>query len=211
MIVGVPMAISKICIKCSKRKPLSRFKKDKRSTSGCLNICNKCNNIIEYIRLTNPNARQKKRANGRKYYHSHKEHHKRYVNDNKDFVIKYKKRHYKENKQKYVDKAVQWQMKNRERYSLLRRVVALNRRAAKRGLTKISFNDIVQQFIDQDGCCFYCQMPLTLSFHVDHKTPFRRGGLNTIDNICCACRHCNVEKNTLTADEYIAERNRCLK
>lgn len=38
----------------------------------------------------------------------------------------------------------------------------------------------------------------------DHKIPVSRGGSDSIDNIVVACRACNAEKGTMTADEYAA-------
>lgn len=56
--------------------------------------------------------------------------------------------------------------------------------------------------------CFYCDRecasrgPWRLT--KDHKVPVSRGGSDAIDNLAVACKQCNSEKATLTADEYLA-------
>ena len=39
---------------------------------------------------------------------------------------------------------------------------------------------------------------------VDHVTPLSRGGKNGMDNLLTACQNCNVEKGSLTLDEFRA-------
>jgi 5-methylcytosine-specific restriction endonuclease McrA len=62
------------------------------------------------------------------------------------------------------------------------------------------------QLIDRDGgfFCFYCKSPLDDSYHIDHKTPYARGGENRLDNLALACLQCNQEKHSKTLDEYRA-------
>lgn len=59
------------------------------------------------------------------------------------------------------------------------------------------------------GHCEYCGKRIGLyEFHGDHMTPVSRGGSDAIDNIAVCCKGCNLEKNTMTANEYRAYRAR---
>lgn len=64
--------------------------------------------------------------------------------------------------------------------------------------------DIMGLYERQEGRCAYCRQPLLGRFHVDHKTPLSRGGLHVIENLCCACPHCNIAKHDRTDAEFIA-------
>lgn len=53
--------------------------------------------------------------------------------------------------------------------------------------------------------CAYCGKEIrSLDFHGDHIVPVSRGGSDAIDNIAVSCKPCNVEKGTMTGDEYRA-------
>lgn len=57
--------------------------------------------------------------------------------------------------------------------------------------------------------CEYCGKEIGLfEFHGDHRTPVSRGGSDSIDNIAVACKGCNLDKGSLTAEEYRAFRMR---
>lgn len=64
--------------------------------------------------------------------------------------------------------------------------------------------------------CWYCGVTLKRhsghhrSCEIEHKTPWSRGGTDDIGNLVPACRTCNHDKRTMTADEYrmkVASRN----
>jgi len=51
--------------------------------------------------------------------------------------------------------------------------------------------------------CFYCVWPVPKrKRHIDHKIPLSRGGEHTLENLCCACEHCNCVKGDKTVLEY---------
>lgn len=60
--------------------------------------------------------------------------------------------------------------------------------------------------------CHYCGVEASLTnarshprhLEQDHLIPLSRGGSDAIDNIVVACRGCNLDKGTMTADEYAA-------
>jgi 5-methylcytosine-specific restriction endonuclease McrA len=60
------------------------------------------------------------------------------------------------------------------------------------------------RLIVRDGgfFCFYCKTPLDGSYHIDHKTPYARGGEHQLENFALACLQCNQEKHSKTLEEY---------
>lgn len=64
--------------------------------------------------------------------------------------------------------------------------------------------DLRRLYEEQSGCCYYCEIGLGGKYHVDHKLPIARGGTNDPTNLALACARCNLRKNTLTAEEFIA-------
>lgn len=53
------------------------------------------------------------------------------------------------------------------------------------------------------GVCDYCGGQFNVAeLTKDHRTPVSRGGSNGMDNIAAACWPCNLEKGTMTAEEY---------
>lgn len=54
--------------------------------------------------------------------------------------------------------------------------------------------------------CRYCGAPLSGGGEVDHIVPVSRGGVNSADNLTLACRSCNRDKHSKTAEEFISWR-----
>jgi len=84
-------------------------------------------------------------------------------------------------------------------------VLLQNRRARKiaAGGT-YTVADIQAQYTTQNGCCFYCGVPLLGTYDMDHRVPLARGGTNWPENMVCACGSCNNRKYTKTDVEFIA-------
>lgn len=66
-----------------------------------------------------------------------------------------------------------------------------------------SRSDFMAMGCMQDWRCTYCQECL-VSFHIDHKKPVSRGGLNNSSNLQLLCPVCNLKKSTMTHEEYAA-------
>lgn len=49
---------------------------------------------------------------------------------------------------------------------------------------------------EQHNCCYYCNEPITLKDHLDHKIPIYYGGTNKLRNLVAACKNCNLIKGT---------------
>lgn len=67
-----------------------------------------------------------------------------------------------------------------------------------------------REIIKRDGqTCYYCGRTGTKRkdadgkpWHIDHMLPRSRGGQDEYDNLVLSCAVCNMEKGTLTAQEY---------
>lgn len=55
------------------------------------------------------------------------------------------------------------------------------------------------------GPCAYCGT--WVASEVEHRRPRSRGGTDERGNLVSACRPCNIEKNDMTAPEYIEHRD----
>lgn len=62
--------------------------------------------------------------------------------------------------------------------------------------------DINDMWHKQDGCCYYCDVPVFATYHIDHKQPLSRGGADKLENLCIACQFCNNSKKDKTEEEF---------
>lgn len=54
-----------------------------------------------------------------------------------------------------------------------------------------------------DGHCAYCGAEIDIEyFHVDHKNPKSKGGLDSPDNLVPACTDCNLSKGDLSIEDF---------
>lgn len=63
--------------------------------------------------------------------------------------------------------------------------------------------EIGQMLCAQDARCAYCRVLLSGPYHIDHKMPVSRGGLNGIENLQVTCPTCNMSKGARTHEEFI--------
>jgi len=96
----------------------------------------------------------------------------------------------------------QWRAKNPAKIAGYRH----KRRSAKRGLesslTEHQWIRILSIFMNS---CAYCGVS-GIELEQEHWEPVSRGGPYTAGNIVPACRACNVEKGTMTGQEFIEKR-----
>jgi hypothetical protein len=92
-------------------------------------------------------------------------------------------------------------------------VYGANRRAAKNVTSdkSVTYRSIKGLLCQQDNKCIYCEKDISISFHIDHKTPLMRGGAHKINNIQLLCAYCNLSKNKKTHEEFLKEGLLCLK
>ena len=98
----------------------------------------------------------------------------------------------------------------RDEKSLLNKALKGKRKIRLQGKGTHTKQEIEALLKKQDELCAYCQKELSVSgnlnYHLDHKIPLSRGGMNTIDNIAITCEACNLEKGALTDDEFFTYR-----
>jgi hypothetical protein len=56
-------------------------------------------------------------------------------------------------------------------------------------------------FARDGSSCVYCGCEKG-PFHLDHVTPYSRGGLTTVENLVVACAVCNISKGSKTVEEW---------
>lgn len=102
-----------------------------------------------------------------------------------------------------------WHINNPERSKQIRdralkknwakRKLAQHRRRTAEGV--FTQSDLLAILKDQQGRCYYCDLPLQAK-HIEHKMPVSRGGTNWPHNLCYACPSCNCRKGALTEEEF---------
>lgn len=103
---------------------------------------------------------------------------------NREKMRKQGRAHYQANKEKYAEY-------RDKRLAMLRGVEGQYTR-----------DDVWKLYDEQSGFCYYCDIPLFGSFHVDHKQPVSRGGTNRLTNLAITCATCNLRKQDKTEDEF---------
>lgn len=101
----------------------------------------------------------------------------------------------------------QWRMKRRPYRLAEKKAFRARARAKRLGISVVnSFTagDVLAQFAEQDGRCWWCSVDLGECYHVDHLVPLCRGGPNTRENLVASCQYCNDSKGRLLPEEFLA-------
>lgn len=82
------------------------------------------------------------------------------------------------------------------------------RRALKKGVNPIDCSRVKRFYravsLAADAVCRWCSQPVPRTVrHVDHIIPLSRGGRHVIENLCCSCFSCNVNKRSKTPEEWL--------
>lgn len=67
-----------------------------------------------------------------------------------------------------------------------------------------STQDILRQYEEQDGKCYWGGGDLISDYHVDHYIPLIRGGSNDPENIVLSCPYHNLSKNNKLPSEFLS-------
>lgn len=82
----------------------------------------------------------------------------------------------------------------------LSRFLSVRQRTIRRGSLPQSLRTLI---MDRDGeVCFYCRSK-TGPWEVDHIHPVSKGGDDSPDNLCVACKPCNRAKGAKSVEEWI--------
>lgn len=186
--------------KCVLRATLDHFHADRTTIDGLTCACKKCRNdktqgyYIEHAEY--------KRQSRRKRYAANPQPELDYRNANKDKAVLASKRHYLKTRNEKLVKQKQNRKDNPTHFRELEKRSRLkhpekshNRRIrfkdAEGTFTKA---DIDLLFKTQKGLCWWCEKKLG-KYHIDHRIALSRGGTNWPNNLCLACRECNLSKN----------------
>ena len=178
--------------------------------------------LLAQVNKYNSEHRDEKRAYNKLYDDTHKEERRiyeraRYLAHREEFIARnilyfkehalekreYDRLHYEAN----LEKLNAYHRKYFKDHPEKGRLYRMNRRARELDiegtLTPVEWMDKCEEY---DNRCAYCgtrdvdtpEGKLT----PEHIIPLGRGGPNTIDNILPACKSCNDEKHTMTAEEF---------
>lgn len=207
------MVSEKVCSKCKKSLPLSKFRlctSIYRKTPFYYSSCKDCNNLyIKMYRLNNlekiregykitDKKRKDKKNLKRKEWRHKKGISKKYAKGSKiptpsDFV-----RVKKTPTQEMITKHKKLKATHSRLYNY-----------RKRGAGKISINTIrlvYEDNIKKYGTltCYLCNKVIeTEKEHLEHKNPLSRGGTNDYENLGISCSYCNLSKHNKTVEEYL--------
>ena len=53
--------------------------------------------------------------------------------------------------------------------------------------------------------CFYCDVPLSDKWHIEHIVPISRGGHHSAANVVPSCAKCNLSKGDLLPNQFITK------
>jgi len=109
---------------------------------------------------------------------------KKWREENKEKVREYNRKHHKKhylaNRDKVMEKNIEWQKHNREKYNETHKILA--RKYVKKYPTKIKARAIAQKIRVGDKCIFCCGTKNLEKHHPDYLKPKK---------IMTLCRHCH--------------------
>lgn len=199
----------KFCAKCKCELPATTefFFRDNSRPDGLYHSCKDCESArkSEWYRNNTEEAkkkRQKWRGNNKDKISDYG---RKWNKDNNEKQRKNTQRWYHKNKKRRRELDRQWKERNPERAALISRTGSHNRRAKLRLAEGThTAEDILLQYEQQEGRCYYCENELDGVYHVDHVIPLSKDGSNDPTNLVCACPACNLSKNDRTPEEWYA-------
>lgn len=141
---------------------------------------------------------------------------RRYYEENRETILEYGRRYHEENRAAQLESMARWRENNLERHREnarryyrehpeASRVAGSRYRHHKRTLQGEPYGiaEMKRMYQQQGGRCYYCRSPLFGVYHIEHKRPLSRGGLDCLYNIVLSCPTCNLRKYTKTAEEFM--------
>jgi hypothetical protein len=117
----------------------------------------------------------------------------RYRDGHRDVVRKIQQRWEQENPQSGKARRKKYEQANPDKI----RAKSLNRSALERGAEGVFTAKDWATLIAHSPHCHWCKKPFTKTRRAthDHVVPLAKGGANSLENSCCACRPCNSRKH----------------
>lgn len=77
--------------------------------------------------------------------------------------------------------------------------------ANRRSKEQVSKSDIVKVLVRDNYSCVYCGLKIKgKTWHLDHVKPLSKNGKNEFSNLATSCKTCNLMKNSMMKDDFIA-------
>ena len=87
-------------------------------------------------------------------------------------------------------------------FNVSNRVVSANSRADE----KITKTDVIKVLKKSNYSCEYCGKKIKKhNWHLDHVIPLSKGGKNRLENLCVACKDCNIMKHSMLKSDFLAK------
>lgn len=202
------------CSKCKAELPASLefFDRCNRVKIGLLSYCKKCRAADMRARYQRKHPliirdaawREKIRANARarskRWADKNRERLAIKRRENREQQRAYMARYYPAHREMFIAKTAAWVKAHPERV----KAHGNTRRARMLGNGgHHTDRDIRNQYLSQNGRCFYCGIDVGNGYHVDHVVPLSRGGSNSPENIVIACEPCNRSKHARSVEDFI--------
>jgi len=172
--------------------------------------CKKCLNAykVQYRQKHLKEAREKERRYKQEHPVNRKEIDRRYYYNNRQRILErassfqYKEKRrkwYQDHREESIARVKQWKNNNRIRARAIK-----HRRRMRQYESGGSYTDkdIELQLQSQKRLCWWCQMPITGLYHIDHRIPVSKGGSNDATNLVISCPHCNLSKSNKMPWEF---------
>lgn len=188
----------KRCACCKQELPRSAFPVKRANRDGLYSYCRKCN--VEKIKQY-----QKSRPDWREYK---KNYDKQRSDKIRDKISARGKEWYEQNRERAIERARKWRLKNPE----ARRAISKNYKHKRRSIESsgITGGELFAWTDKQQKVCYWCGTKCAKSFHIDHYVPLARGGLHELSNLVISCRSCNLRKNAKDPLDFAREIGRLL-
>jgi 5-methylcytosine-specific restriction endonuclease McrA len=207
----IPENYTKECNRCYDEKPRTQFSFNKGMRDGLMTICKDCyKEIQKEIKALN----QERRKNG--YFKSDISFeccdcritkHISFFNKNDNSIrgVLYFCRDCA--KQRRIDS------KDDRKAYVQKNSLKMNAQASAKRLHMSQYDTISQKALEElleryENKCSYCGIEVRQrdNLHMDHIIPLKLGGPHTIENLAPACKTCNLEKGSMTKEEFLEKR-----
>lgn len=197
---------TKRCTKCDTKHPatLEYFRADKHHRDGLRSHCRACDR--EYQRQRHATNPEYKRQYQRTHRKEAREYRRRWDKANPGYQLRYQLQwcSSEANREKMREKSRKWERANPEKS----RAKSARRKARKFNASgSYTAEDVRIQVCAQTDSkgrliCWWCDKPIKGKYHVDHRIPLNKGGLNSARNICVAHEKCNLSKSDKLPHEF---------